>query len=119
MVTVKDVRKAYKLSYDLWIEDRLVNNKRIADPRPVTLDSILHDLMDYERQFAEQVFVKTLGLNDPKLDGFSFDDAVDTFSGQYIKLGLATGEHQVAELVRNIERQAVAQANQHLGRRPY
>ena len=74
--------------------------------------------MDYEREFAEQAFMKTLGLNDPKLDEFNFDDAVDSFSGQYIKLGLATGKHQVAELVRNIERQAVAQANQHLGRRP-
>ena len=117
-VTIKDVRRAYKLSYDVWMEDRIANNGRDNEPTPVTLDTHLHDLMDYERHFAENMFKKALGLHDPNLGYFGYASAIESFSAQYIELGLASGDHQVSELVRGVERQAVAQANQYLGRRP-
>ena len=118
-ITIKDLRRAYPLGYDQWMEDRF--DYRITTGeirRPMSLDDAIHDMVDYEREYAERAFLQALGV--PVRPGREYDhqEVVDTFRTQYIKLGLASGEHQVSELVRNVERQAIAQADQYLGRRP-
>lgn len=116
-ITVKDVRRAYKLGYDLWWESRF--DDHIGEyRRHMSLDDAIDALIHYERDYAEQAFLQALGV--PVREGreYVLQDVVDTVRSEYLKLGLATGDHQVAELVRGVERQAVAQANQYLGRRP-
>lgn len=119
-ITVKDLRRVFpKLSYDSWTEDR--DETRLPGGvwhRRMTLDSALDALIEYERDYAEQAFLQALGVPVSDSRVYVLQDVVDTVSAEYIKLGLATGDHQVAELVRGVERQAVAQANQYLGRRP-
>ena len=119
-ITVKGLRQVYPLGFDEWIEDRTlgsVDEARDGSPR-LSLDAAIGDLMDYEREFAEQAFLQALGVPVRPGREYSHQNVVDTFGKQYIELGLASGDHQVSELVRNVERQAVAQANHYLGRRP-
>ncbi|MBX9580278.1 MAG: hypothetical protein K2X87_08225 [Gemmataceae bacterium] len=119
-LSIKDLRRAFpKLGYDLWLEDRFDYRFKTGEiRRPMSLDDTIHALLDFERDFAEQAFLQALGVPLRDGGGYLHEEAVETLRSDYIKLGLAAGDHQVAELVRNVERQAVAQANQHRGRRP-
>jgi hypothetical protein len=44
------------------------------------------------------------------------DEHAEILAGEYVNLGLASGEHHADELVREITSQAVAQAQQYHGR---
>ena len=119
-ITINDLRRVYPLGFDEWVADRTfgsVDEEINGSPR-LSLDGAIGDLMDYEREFAEQAFLQALGVPVRPGREYSHQNVVDTFRSQYIELGLASGDHQVSELVRGVERQAVAQANQYLGRRP-
>jgi hypothetical protein len=84
--------------------------------RRMSMDKVISHAVDSERKLAEWAFKKALGQ--PVEDrGFPGDreTTLECLSSDYIKWGLARGEHEASEMLRSIEAQAVAQARQHGG----
>ncbi|WP_145951899.1 hypothetical protein [Paludisphaera borealis] len=82
-----------------------------------SLDNVLGDgIIDVERLVAERAFKRAMGQN-VEVGAFDKDsDLIDSLASEYLRYGLARGEHEVAAMVRRIEAQAESQARQHGGR---
>jgi hypothetical protein len=116
-LTVKMMRQYMPHAFDVeprpdW--DRLVTESR-SRFRRMSMDNVLAHFIDAERQVAESAFKKALGQ---PVEGFSDimrEETFEVLSSDYIKFGLARGEHEAQEMLRGIEKQAEAQARQHGG----
>jgi hypothetical protein len=83
------------------------------------------DLMAGERELARNAFVAALDGYKPRRIGRQDIDKAgdrrgtrDVLHIDYQRFGLSSGPKQTALLIREIESQAVAQAEEHLGRQP-
>jgi hypothetical protein len=70
-----------------------------------------------ERRIAHKAFAARLGLPDPYPDeDWSRSELIEMLTESYQTYGIATGSHQTEQLAREIEAQAVTQAEEFLGR---
>jgi hypothetical protein len=119
-LTVKQLRQRTPHAFDVeprpeWGTYIVTDNR--SRFRRMTMDNVLGHVVDSERQLAEWAFKKALGQPVPDWDLSSErDTTMDNLSSEYIKWGLARGEHEANEMLRGIEAQATAQARQHGGR---
>lgn len=114
-LTVRDLRRAFPGSFDL--PGQPVQKSGTRSYGRASTGSALDGIIDAERLLAgiafKQVLGQPLGEDEASFDRNEFVEALTT---DYVRVGLAAGEHQVRELIRGIEAQAVAQARRHLGR---
>jgi len=91
-------------------------NLDLEDVESMMLD--LYAVMDAERRLAEQAFAQALGRPDPYREApfSSREELVGSLVTDYERFGIASGPAQVNELVRGIEKQATAQAEEFQGR---
>jgi hypothetical protein len=116
-LSVQDMRRLYPHGFDLTVDDDALGEIREGTYyRRRSLDVILGDLVDVEREVAERAFYRALGGHRPDRLCGNPDEAVLCLVNGYIQFGLASGEHHVDQLVRDIENQATAQAHRFLGR---
>jgi len=91
--------------------DLTVDHWDVEGPRNrLSLEAVLGGLIDCERDLVYMAFYRELGMNSPVKCGLDWDNAVEALTLDYQCTGIATGEHHAAELIRNLETQAVAQA---------
>lgn len=72
-------------------------------------------MLSLEREVADRAYGEAIGSPDPEAEDRAY--LIELLTQQYEGHGLSTGPHQTEELVREIERQAVDQAQKHLGKR--
>ncbi|WP_337173567.1 hypothetical protein [Paludisphaera sp.] len=73
-------------------------------------------MLEQERQIAHRAFAAAVGEPDPYADeDLSRKDLIRMLTDEYKPLGLSSGIKHTEQLVRDIERQAVAQAHKQLG----
>jgi hypothetical protein len=74
-------------------------------------------LLTLERMVAHKAFAERLGLPDPHPDeAWSRSELIDMLNDGYKRFHMTSGPQHTEQLVRDLEAQAVAQAEQHLGR---
>jgi hypothetical protein len=116
-ITVKSLRDAFPHSFDLPAHSFDQSSTRSYERGSVA--QALDGIIDAERLLAGIAFKRALGQpmssDEGRFDRSEFLDALET---DYGRVGLASGAHQVEELMRAIEAQAVEQARHHLGRSP-
>jgi hypothetical protein len=118
-LTVKMMRQRTPHAFDVEPQPEwayLVTEKRSRFPR-ISMDDVFAHAIDSERQLAEWAFKKALGkpVEDPEFPS-DRETTLECLGSDYIKWGLARGEHEAQELLRGLEAQAAAQARQHGGR---
>jgi hypothetical protein len=119
-LTVKMLRNRNPHAFDIeprqeWGPYR-VTESRSRFPR-MSMDDVLGHAVDSERQLAEWAFKQALGQPiDLEFWREKREETWEVLSTEYVKWGLARGEHEAHEMLRRIEAQAEAQARQHGGR---
>jgi hypothetical protein len=117
-LTVGMMRKRCPTAFDVEPETGTYTAGGHRPLHRMSLDFVLASVVDHERMLAEWAFKKALGQPVPEADDSTFgrETTFENLSNDYIKFGLARGEHEAQEMLRGIEAQAVAQARQHGGR---
>lgn len=82
------------------------------------MEGTLGGVIDAERVIASIAFKQTMGQPLTIEEAKYAESDYSALADEYIDLGLASGEHHADQLLRDIERQAVAQAACLLGRSP-
>lgn len=116
-LTVKMVRKAYPQGFDVEPSpNSVVDRLRRRPLRRESLDNILACIVDFERILADVAFKTARGQSVEDADGSRDRETIFyNLGSDYVRLGLARGEHEAHEMLRGIEAQATAQARQHGG----
>lgn len=86
--------------------------------RNVTAFVDLQNLMGLERELTMMVYGRAAGVHE-HTSGVEYDlqwEVEELLEADYVRLGLAAGTHEAKVLVRGIAAQALAQAEQVLGR---
>ena len=116
-LTVKVLRRAYPEGFDVEPPpDRVVMPFRRPLHR-MSLDNVLSSIVNSERILAEMAFKAAMGQSvegDDRQGGREI--IIEDLGNDYIRLGLARGEHEAREMMGSIESQAAAQARQRGGR---
>jgi len=117
-LTVKMIRKRFPKAFDVEPESDAYTGNGLRPLHRVSIDNVLAAVVDYERVLADWAFKDALGQPVSKAGGRLLDreTTVESLASDYVKFGLARGEHEANALVRGIEAQAAAQARQHGGR---
>jgi hypothetical protein len=117
-LTVKMIRKRFPKAFDVEPESDAYTGNGLRPLHRVSIDNVLAAVVDYERVLADWAFKEALGQPVSKAGRRLLDreTTVESLASDYVKFGLARGEHEANELVRGIEAQAAAQARQHGGR---
>lgn len=82
-------------------------------PKSVSQMAFVNRLLpaiELERELALRAFCETVGKRDYPRNREPRHELVDLLASDYRQLGLSTGEKMSAELIRDFERQATAQA---------
>jgi hypothetical protein len=115
--TLADLRKLYPEDFENFGPPKHGGDyiERVLDLNKGNFAS----MFDWERMYADWVFRNALGIP-CRVGGMvpnegMLEDAADTLTGEYVRIGWAAGEYQAEELVRRIQRQALAQAQKFLG----
>jgi hypothetical protein len=117
-LTVKMMRQRTPIAFDIEPDRQWQVTESRSRYRRLSMDSAFAHAIDSERQLAEWAFKKTLGqpIDDERFSIARREETLECLASDYIKWGLARGEHEASEMLRSIEAQAVAQARQHGGR---
>ena len=116
-LTVRDLRRKHPEGFDQPLpEEALGEIRRGSRYRRRSLDVILGDLIDAEREVAERAFHNHLGSGQPDYLRGTPDGSRDCLISTYVEWGLATGEHHAEQLVRDLEAQAISQAERVVGK---
>lgn len=109
-LTIKALRQAHPDQIDTNPLPTFFTNRNRHD----SAEDMLTDLLYSERSIAEMAFYRALGKSPPEpcdVEAFS-----EELTRLYIRYGIASGEHHAAQLIRDFESQATAQARGHTGR---
>jgi hypothetical protein len=111
-LTVADLRRIYPQSFDMSVP--LGATKRGYGRQ--SIEDTLGDIIDAERVIANLAFKQLLGIPlTVEEEQKTRHDHLDNLASSYIDLKLVSGEHEAMQVVREIERQAVAQAERFHG----
>ena len=119
-LTVKELRRLAPHGFDLPVVGTALGELREGTYyRRDSLDAILGEIVDVEREIAERAFHQALGTACPVhlMRGFP-DAARECLAAAYLRLQIAGVDHQVEQLIRDIENQAAVQAERFLGPKP-
>lgn len=118
-LTIKGLRKAYPQGFDVEPPPDSTLDRLLKRPlRRQSLDNVLACTVDCERILADMAFKTARKQSVEDLDGSRDRETIlETLGGDYIRLGLARGEHEAEQMLREIEAQATAQAG-YTGGRP-
>jgi hypothetical protein len=111
-LSVKDLRRLFPKAFDVPVTEAWVGRIRdAAFHMHESLDAALGNVLDAEREVAERAFQSALGSDPRKWSLAAADEVRDCLAADYVRTGIAAGEHQAQEFIRNIERQAISQAH--------
>jgi hypothetical protein len=119
-LTVKELRKALPHCFDLPAPEG-PHHQREGFFKRESLESYLGGIINAEREVAALAFHTALGQVKPEYHEGTLGprwEVLEVLISDYTKVGLARGEHHGQELIREIESQAVAQAQRYLGPTP-
>lgn len=111
-LTVKDLRCRCPEGFDLPLSHESFGEVRKGLYRRRSLDVVLGDLVDLEREIADRAFHTRLSAEVPEHLRGHPDDGRDCLISEYVRWGLATGENHAEQLIRDLETQAITQAEQ-------
>jgi hypothetical protein len=116
-LTVRMMRNRFPKAFDVEPES---DSYTAGERRPLhrmSLDVALGPFIDNERILAEWAFKKAMGqpVEDSEFPR-DRETTLECLGNDYIKFGLARGEHEAQQMLRSIETQAIAQAREHGGR---
>jgi len=111
-LTVKDLRRISPDGFDQPLRKESFAPVRKGLYHRRSLDDVLGHLLDVEREMADRAFHGRLSAALPEHFPRDPDDERNCLIREYVRLGLATGKHQAEQLIRDLEGQAIAQAEQ-------
>jgi hypothetical protein len=116
-LTVADLRRVYPYSFDQPRPHESFGKDR-SPPGRGSIEHTLGTLIDMEREIANVAFKKAAGQSLTEVEASQDRDSYLELAEEFVTLGLATGENAAMELLRDIRRQAEAQAAIHVPPRP-
>jgi hypothetical protein len=112
-LSIRVLRERHPDLFDLGFADADDSQPRFffdSDKKGHAEDTV-GSMLQAERMIAVSAYAARAGIAPRKLY-VSIDDVKEQLSGLYVEYGIASGSHHAAELIRDIERQAVELANQ-------
>ena len=103
-LTVGQLRKVCPTDFEFNWKYKSNNEIRFLD----TLLPALH----HEREYAARAYATAAGLQAPHIPYFDADELIEMIAEDYKKLGISTGPAHTKQLLRDLEKQAVAQASE-------
>ncbi len=118
-LTVRDLRRLHPEGFDRPPPESSVGEVRHGvRGRRRSLDVVLGDLVDLEREVAESAFQSALSGTGATHPEHEPGEARKCLAAEYVRLGLAAGSHHAEQLIREVEAAAISQAERAIGRRP-
>jgi hypothetical protein len=120
-LTIKELRKSVPHSFDLPARERYQRSDRKGFFKRESLENYLGGIINTERELAALAFYKALGQENPTYNDINLGprwEAAEVLIRDWVKVGLTTGKQHGEQLIRDVESQAVAQAQRYLGSTP-
>jgi hypothetical protein len=117
-LTVKDLRRDAPGCFDLTAPEHLPEREGFLQRQ--SIEYTLGGIINTERELAAIAFFAALGTS--PLESFGKlgprDFAAECLANDYVRLGLASGQHHAEQLIRDFEQAAADQARKHLPNLP-